>query len=69
MKKIVTLSAIALVAVGALTSCKKDYKCTYPTDPNSATSGVVLEYNDVPKHGVDGIKAGCEGGGGKWSVK
>lgn len=66
MKKVLFTMALAIIGVAALSSCKKDYVCTYP-------SGNILEgkqdYNDIPKHGVAGLKAGCEGAGGTWSAK
>lgn len=36
MKKLLTLSAVAVFAIGMTTSCKKDYTCT-------CTGGTILE--------------------------
>ncbi|PKR81168.1 hypothetical protein CW751_06175 [Brumimicrobium salinarum] len=65
MKK-VFLGALVLGGL-ALTSCKKDYKCTY-TGPNDTK--IVDEYKDLTKSEAEDKEADCEGGviEGTWST-
>ncbi|HLV41715.1 MAG TPA: hypothetical protein VKY37_05510 [Brumimicrobium sp.] len=51
----------------ALTSCKKDYKCTTTV----GGSEVVTNYNDLTKGEAEDQKKECESGlvKGSWSVK
>ncbi|HLV41714.1 MAG TPA: hypothetical protein VKY37_05505 [Brumimicrobium sp.] len=52
----------------ALTSCKKDYTCTYkvPGSPDN-----VVNYNDLKKGDAEDAKKACESGVvvGTWSSK
>jgi hypothetical protein len=61
MKNLFILTVFALVA---LTSCKKDYVCSF--DDNTLFEDV--EYNDLDKDEAEAAKASCELLGGDWSV-
>lgn len=67
MKKIVTFSVIALVAAGALSSCKKTYVCKFT--PVSGQPAVETEYPKLTKDQAEGPKTSCAAVGGTWSVK
>lgn len=41
MKKLFLLAFSAMVVVSTLSSCKKDYTCTY-TDPSGVSSGPIV---------------------------
>ena len=57
MKNLFILTVFALVA---LTSCKKDYVCSFDdTD---------VKYNDLDKDEAEAAEAACELIGGNWSV-
>lgn len=54
MKKLLTLSAVAVFAIGLTTSCKKDYTCTC----TSTTLGD--QTVSIPKAKKDDAEAACE---------
>ena len=61
MKNLFILTVFALVA---LTSCKKDYVCSF--EDNSIIPD--QKYNDLDKDEAEAAKASCELLGGVWSV-
>jgi hypothetical protein len=61
MKNLFILTVFALTA---LTSCKKDYVCSF--DDNSLIPDV--EYKDLDKDEAEAAKNACELIGGNWSV-
>jgi hypothetical protein len=61
MKNLFILTVFALIA---LTSCKKDYVCSF--DDNEFIQDV--EYKDLDKDEAAAAKASCELLGGDWSV-
>ena len=60
MKNLFILTVFALIA---LTSCKKDYVCSFD---DSLIPDV--KYNDLDKDEAEAAKASCELLGGVWSV-
>jgi len=65
MKKVLGVVAFAVLGVVALSSCKKDYKC-------SVTSGGItasVDYNDLDKAQADAAETNCKNAGGTWSTK
>lgn len=62
MKKVIMLSAFAVLGVTALSSCKKDYKCTY----NGATISECTGCNSTEK---SAFETSCSLVGGTVSVK
>ena len=61
MKNLFILTVFALIA---LTSCKKDYVCSF--DDSSFLGDV--EYKDLDKDEAEAAKDACELLGGDWSV-
>ena len=59
MKKLFFVAAIAVVA---LSSCKKDYTCTY----EGSDGEEVQEYNDLDKDQADAAESACNILGGTW---
>lgn len=64
MKKIL-IAAIVLVGTASMTSCKKDYTCTY----DLLGTEFVVDYNDVKGSDADDLKAACETIAGTWAAK
>ena len=54
MKKLLTLSAVAVFAMGLTTSCKKDYTCT------CTSTSMGDEAYSIPKAKKDDAEAACE---------
>lgn len=63
MKKVIYL-AIAFVGF-SFASCTKDYVCTV----GSGSQETSVPYNNLKKDEAETLQAGCEFGGGTWSVK
>jgi hypothetical protein len=61
MKKLLILTVFALVA---LTSCRKDYVCTFEDNPIIPS----LQYPDLTKSEAAELQDACEASGGVWSV-
>ncbi len=61
MKNLFILTVFALIA---LTSCKKDYVCSFDNEFIDD-----IEYNDLDKDEAEALEAACETAGGDWSVK
>ena len=61
MKKIIAVGAFAVLGVVALSSCKKDYKCTY------ANGGGEVTYTGLTKAQAATAEASCNTIGGTWS--
>ena len=61
MKNLFILTVFALLA---LTSCKKDYVCSFDSEliPD-------VEYNDLDKDEAEAAETACELVDGDWSVK
>ena len=60
MKNLFILTVFALIA---LTSCKKDYVCSYDDEFTPD-----VQYNDLDKDEAEALEVICELGGGDWSV-
>ena len=60
MKNLFILTVFALIA---LTSCKKDYVCSYDD-----ASFPDVQYNDLDKDEAEALEVFCALGGGDWSV-
>ena len=61
MKKVLAISAFAILGVAALSSCKKDYTCTY--------NGSEATYTGLSKSQATAQKSNCVLTGGTWSKK
>ena len=66
MKKVLALSALAILATVSLSSCKKDYTCTLSTPGMSDT---VVSYNQLTSDQASTAKSSCTAASGKWSGK
>ncbi len=59
----------------ALTSCKKDYTCTFKTpaiDMGGITfpaQEITTDHNDVKKSDAKDLEKECKGAGGTWASK
>lgn len=62
MKKVLAISAFAILGVAALSSCKKDYTCDYG-------DGETYSYTGLSKSQATAAKSACTLGGGTWSKK
>jgi len=65
MKKVLGVAAFAVLGVVALSSCKKEYQCSYTL--NGVT--VSQDYTDLDKSSADAQETLCTLGGGTWSTK
>jgi hypothetical protein len=64
MKKVIALSALFILATAALSSCKKDYTCTF-----SDAQGGAVSYPDLTSAQATTAESGCTLAGGTWSTK
>lgn len=65
MKKGLVLSAFAVFGVLALSSCKKDYTCSF----TSNGSTVSTEYTGLTKAQAEAQETNCKFVGGTWAKK
>lgn len=61
MKKVLAISAFAILGVAALSSCKKDYTCDYGGTYEKQT------YTGLTKTQASAQESLCTLGGGTWS--
>ena len=66
MKKVLAVSAFALVGLVVLSSCKKDYTCTYD---NGSGTDTVLTYEGLSKAEAESAESGCKFLSGTWATK
>jgi hypothetical protein len=59
------LTLLFVGGVAALTSCKKDYTCTY----DLLGTDVVLEYEGLDKDEAEAAESACKVVGGTWAKK
>jgi hypothetical protein len=64
MKKIL-IAAVVLVGTASMTSCKKDYTCTY----DLLGTETVIEYNGLDKDEADAAESACTILAGTWATK
>jgi hypothetical protein len=62
MKRLLSIAAVT-VALVSLSSCKKDYVCSF----DSSLIGDI-QYTDLDKDQAETTKNACEAAGGNWSV-
>lgn len=62
MKKLFVFGFVAFLGAAALTSCKKDYKCTDPSD-----GSVIQTYSKLNKAEAETAETACKLSGGDWS--
>lgn len=62
MKKVLAISAFAILGVAALSSCKKDYTCKY-------ASGGESTYTGLSKAQATSAKSACTLSNGTWEKK
>lgn len=65
MKKLIALGAFAVLGVAALTSCKKDYTCTYTSNGVSTSQ----DYTGLNKAEAETAETQCQLLGGVWEKK
>jgi len=63
MKKLLLVGAFATFGVLALSSCKKDYKCTIGTGANAVT----VNYPGLNKADAETAETACKAGTGVWA--
>ena len=65
MKKVLGVAAFAVLGVVALSSCKKDYQCSF------TTSGITtsVDYPGLNKADAESVETTCKAAGGTWSTK
>lgn len=63
MKKLFVFGFVAFIGAASLTSCKKDYKCTYSDGTSEQT------YSKLNKAEASTAETACKLGGGTWSKK
>lgn len=65
MKKVLGVAAFAVLGVVALSSCKKDYTCSW----TSGGATYSQEYTGLNKASADAQEINCKNVGGTWSAK
>lgn len=65
MKKVLAIGGFAVLGVVALSSCKKDYTCTY-TSGSTSTSET---YTGLSKTQAEAQETNCKFFGGTWEKK
>ena len=65
MKKVLLAGAFAVLGVVALSSCKKDYQCSWSSNGTTFSQ----DYPGLDKDAADAAEANCKAVGGTWSTK
>jgi len=65
MKKVLSIGGFAVLGIVALSSCKKDYTCTFSAGSVSTSQ----TYTDLTKTQADAQETNCEFLGGTWAKK
>ena len=65
MKKVLGVAAFAVLGVAALSSCKKDYECTW----TSGGASYSQDYPGLDKSAAEAAETNCNNVGGTWSTK
>lgn len=69
MKKVLVASAFAVLGVVALSSCKKDYTCTYSVTSNGSTISSSQTYTGLSSSQAKAQETACAFDGGTWAKK
>lgn len=69
MKKVLVASAFAFFGVLALSSCKKDYTCSYSVTSNGTTASSSQTYTGLSKSQATAQETACKLNGGTWAKK
>lgn len=65
MKKIIAVAAVGMLVLGGVTSCTKDYTCTWTSNGVSYSQ----DYLDQDKDQAAALETDCNNLGGTWSTK
>lgn len=69
MKKVLVASAFAVLGVVALSSCKKDYTCSYSITSNGSTVSSSTSYTGLSKSEAKAQETLCTLNSGTWAKK